>query len=257
MSACLDELRECGSSLRNFSEQNWNVAEQLSDMFGQEYDGAGDAFVREKTLVAEIEEAVVGRIEKVLEMAVAHNEIIGSPGANTDQNETRKVSYNAASNNSEGTNKSSNTQILHIFDHQYFVSMSDVCSRLKLEKSRETPSVKLTTGKDNAAAELSSPHLEELITSPAPLASAVKTQEQEDLTTEKRSSIKLNTPNNKGGKGSQKRQSEANVGERNKRLCLIDDEKMTADKLNSVDDAAAALADLASNLVSRRLSPDF
>ncbi len=72
------ELEKCVSALRQYSEQNWTVAESLMDALGYQLDDADDGSVAavsplatEKRMIGDIEEEVCRRIESLLGVAAA------------------------------------------------------------------------------------------------------------------------------------------------------------------------------------------
>jgi hypothetical protein len=64
----LYELETCASALRQYSEQNWTLSESLMDAFG-DCEAPGQELAKEKRIMAEIEEEVCTRIERLLGMA--------------------------------------------------------------------------------------------------------------------------------------------------------------------------------------------
>lgn len=81
----LSELHSCGVALRQCSEQNLCISQQLTDMFSIEMDfdeditnairqkSKGGALAREKKLIGDVENEVCTRIENLLEMGFEHN----------------------------------------------------------------------------------------------------------------------------------------------------------------------------------------
>ena len=150
---CLNELYICSQTLHQFSEQNINVAEQLSEMFAiqeEEWEDVenqpdatslrkGNAFAKEKLIVGEIEEAICSRINSLIKMSVPDSDSGSIEDTDNDANHD-----NEDNDNDEDANIPPDLSLsLDVFDIEkdpetgHFISMKMLCSRLENSMSNQ------------------------------------------------------------------------------------------------------------------------
>ena len=127
MSRCLNELESCSEVLRQFSEQNLSVAEQISDMFPTEYNDnlqKGNTLANEKLMVGEIEEAICSRINALIQMS----------SLDAISEEETETSLQSENNDEENSNT---PKITNVFETEKdeesgrFISMKSLCTKLE------------------------------------------------------------------------------------------------------------------------------
>lgn len=137
---CLMELSKCALDLKQFAEQNFNVAENISDTLDEEgnenddnYDEEEDDgntgkkssnmkdLMMEKILVAQVEEALQSRIEALLKMS-GHSSSVSSCISDDDDDEEDESNND---DNSDDVFESARDERTG-----KFLSMKDLCSKI-------------------------------------------------------------------------------------------------------------------------------
>lgn len=132
----LNELRECANDLQKFAEQNHTLADQL-DNYGQNH-----ILSIEKRAIAEIEDAIVERIEELNLLSSS----LESPTTKQNQNNTKEEGLSQSSRRSSQSRsrKCQSTVLSENEESSIHMSMSDLCGVLFHEQQLDPSSAEMS-----------------------------------------------------------------------------------------------------------------
>lgn len=128
----LNELRECANDLQKFAEQNHTLADQL-DNYGQ-----NNILSIEKRAIAEIEDAIVERIEELHLLSSSLES--STTKQNQNNTEEEELSQSSRRSSQSRSRKGQSTVLSENEERSMPISMSDLCGVLFHEQQLDPSS---------------------------------------------------------------------------------------------------------------------